>query len=209
MATPAQNSTCTERRQLGQSPMAPSPGRDPSDYCTILGRECAGVGQIPLGLAPAWWRWGVCACEQRPLGGPVLSTLRDAGEWPREGVVVELANRSKSRPKSKGGTRRPPAGELESWQVGPRVNQCCGQGPGQQFYLREDMRTERGKGGADRHGGLKGSKNRSVSVQIESYLRGGANKPNVRRPHFRSLGQSLPRKPHKGPVVLITQVTSL
>lgn len=120
MATPAQNSTCTERGQLGQSPMAPSPGRDPSDYCTILGRECAGVGQIPLGLAPAWWRWGVCAYEQRPLGGPVLSTLRDAGEGAREGGEVGLANRSKSRPKSKGGTRRPPAGELESWQVGPR-----------------------------------------------------------------------------------------
>lgn len=33
--------------------MVPSPGRDPSDYCTILGRECSGVGQIPVGLAPA------------------------------------------------------------------------------------------------------------------------------------------------------------
>lgn len=32
----------------------PIPWEGPSDYyCTILGRECPGVGQIPMGLAPA------------------------------------------------------------------------------------------------------------------------------------------------------------
>lgn len=32
------------------------------------------------GLGPSHDGRGVCACEQRPLGRPVLSTLQDAGE---------------------------------------------------------------------------------------------------------------------------------
>lgn len=47
------------------------------------------------------------------------------------------------------------------------------------------MRMDEGEGwSSDWHGGFQGSENRSASVQTESYLHGGANKPNVRRRHF-------------------------
>lgn len=37
----------------GPSTHGPIPGRDPSDYCTMLGRECLEAGQAPVGLCPA------------------------------------------------------------------------------------------------------------------------------------------------------------
>lgn len=44
-------------------------------------------------------------------------------------------------------------------------------------------------------------------MQTEPYLRGGANKPNVKRRHFLEPRTVPPMsQPQKGPVVLITQV---
>lgn len=47
-------------------------------------------------------------------------------------------------------------------------------------------------------------------MQTEPYLRGGANKPNVKRRHFLEPRTVPPMsQPQKGPVVLITQVPPL
>lgn len=142
MATPAQNSTCMERRQLGQAPMAPSPGRDHSDYCTILGRQCLGVGQTP-------WAWaqsrggreyvpvskGLCTLSTPaalartgdPQGMPIPQAWASlqAGYAGKSGLDEGWWENRPTQGKA-GPRARHLAHELES-QVGPCLNQSRGQ----------------------------------------------------------------------------------